>query len=72
MGVNFSIGFLAMKQRCLPTCLIIRNVCLLLLVIASGLVLSVELQASANQQQQRTEPLRRVFVYQILLETQQP
>jgi hypothetical protein len=59
------------KQRCLPTCMIARNVCLLMLAIAGGVLLSADLYAAANLHQERTESLRRLFVYQILVGTEQ-
>ena len=60
-----------MKNRCLPTCLIVRNICLILALVGSSVVLSAEIHAAANQQQQQTRALRQLFVYQILLGTEQ-
>jgi hypothetical protein len=60
-----------MKKQCLPTCLIIRNICLALLLIASSVVLTAEIHASANQQQEKTEALRRMFVYQLMVNAEQ-
>ena len=56
-----------MKKRCLPCYLIIRNVCLVLLTIASTVVVAAELHASANSQQTATVALRRLFAYQVML-----
>ncbi|WP_317037699.1 hypothetical protein [Nodosilinea sp. E11] len=39
--------------------------------MASSVVLAAELHAAANEQQQQTESLRRLFVYQILAGVQQ-
>ncbi|WP_017300129.1 hypothetical protein [Nodosilinea nodulosa] len=60
-----------MRNRCLPTRLILRNVGLALALVAGGVMLSAEIHASANQQQQKTESLRRMFVYQILVGAEQ-
>lgn len=60
-----------MKNRCLPTCLIVRNICLILALVGSSVVLSAEIHAAANKQQQQTRVLRQLFVYQILLGTEQ-
>ncbi|NJL46733.1 MAG: hypothetical protein HC929_03550 [Leptolyngbyaceae cyanobacterium SM2_5_2] len=56
-----------MKKRCLPCHLIISNVCLVLLAIASSVVLVAELHASANSQPPATVALRRLFAYQVML-----
>lgn len=61
-----------MKNRCLPTCLIVRNVCLMLTLIAGSVVVAAELEASANQQKQTAEALQRLFVYQVMLNVNQP
>ncbi|HSM83224.1 MAG TPA: hypothetical protein VLS96_16165 [Nodosilinea sp.] len=60
-----------MKQRYLPTCLIVRNVCLTLALVASGVMIAADIHASANQQQQQTAALRRLFVFQFLLGAEQ-
>ena len=60
-----------MKNRCLPACLIVRNLCLVLALVASSLWLTAEVHSSANQKQQHTAALRKLFVYQILLGTEQ-
>ncbi|WP_035984926.1 hypothetical protein [Leptolyngbya sp. KIOST-1] len=56
-----------MKKRCLPTYLILRNIVLILVGVASSVVVTAELHVSANQQQEETAALRRLFVYQILI-----
>jgi len=63
-----------MKKRCLPDHLIIRNICLTLALVAGSVVLTAELHAASNHQQQQTVALRRLFIFQILLgsEQQQP
>ena len=61
-----------MKNRCLPTCLIVRNVCLVLTLIAGSVIVAAELEASANQQKQIAEALQRLFVYQVMLNVGQP
>ncbi|MEO1068773.1 MAG: hypothetical protein AAFW95_06575 [Cyanobacteria bacterium J06638_6] len=40
-------------------------------MVASSVVLAADIHASANEQQQRTTELRRLFVYQILLGVEQ-
>jgi len=60
-----------MKNRCLPTCLIVRNVCLVLTLIAGSVVVAAELEASANQQKQKAEALQRLFVYQVMMNVDQ-
>jgi hypothetical protein len=60
-----------MRNRCLPVCLVVRNICLVLALVASSVVLAADIHASANEQQQRTAGLRRLFVYQILLGVEQ-
>ncbi|MBE9140245.1 hypothetical protein IQ254_24100 [Nodosilinea sp. LEGE 07088] len=60
-----------MRNRCLPARLVVRNICLVLALVASSVVLSAEIHASANEQQQQTAELRRLFVYQILLGVEQ-
>ncbi|MBW4481434.1 MAG: hypothetical protein KME14_02715 [Tildeniella torsiva UHER 1998/13D] len=60
-----------MKNRCLPTCLILRNVCAILTLVAGSVLIAADIHASANQQQQQTASLRQLFVYQILLSAEQ-
>jgi hypothetical protein len=60
-----------MKKRCLPTCLIVRNVCLTLLLIGSTVVVAADIHASANQQQEKTEALRRLFVMQVMVNAEE-
>lgn len=60
-----------MKKRCLPTCLILRNVGVVLTLVAGSVLLAADIHASANQQQQQTASLRQLFVYQILLSAEQ-
>lgn len=60
-----------MRKRCLPTRLIFRNICLMLALVASSVVIGSDIHASANAQGQRTEALRKLFVYQILLAAEQ-
>ncbi|PZO33991.1 MAG: hypothetical protein DCF17_21150 [Shackletoniella antarctica] len=60
-----------MKNRCLPACLIVRNICLILALVGGSVMLSAEIHAAANQQQQQTRALRQLFVYQILLGAEQ-
>jgi hypothetical protein len=43
-----------MRNRCLPVCLVVRNICLVLALVASSVVLAADIHASANEQQQRT------------------
>lgn len=66
-----TLAIATMKQRCLPACLIVRNVCLILALVAGSVVVAAEMHASANQQQQQTKALRQLFVYQILLGVEQ-
>jgi hypothetical protein len=60
-----------MKKRRLPVPLIVRNVCLVLALVAGSVLVSAELHATANQQQEQTRVLRQLFVYQILLGVEQ-
>lgn len=60
-----------MKNRCLPTCLILRNVGIILTLVASSVLLAADIHASANQQPQKTAALKQIFVYQILLSAEQ-
>ncbi len=60
-----------MKNRCLPPCIIVRNACLALTLIAGSLMVAANLSASANNQQLQNEALRRMFVYQVLLNVEQ-
>jgi hypothetical protein len=60
-----------MKKRCLPTCLILRNLCLILTLVSGGVLIAADIHASANQQTQQTSPLKQLFVYQILLSAEQ-
>lgn len=56
------------RRRCLPCHLIARNVCILLVAIAASLITVAEIHAAANEQPgYRTEALRRLFAYQIML-----
>ena len=55
-----------MKKRCLPACLILRNVALVLALAAGSVMLGADIHAAANHQQQN-QALRRLFVYQILV-----
>jgi hypothetical protein len=59
---------LIMKRRCLPCHLIARNVCILLVAIAAGLITVVEIHAASNHQpSQKSVALKRLFAYQIML-----
>jgi len=60
-----------MKNRCLPTCLIVRNVCLVMTLIAGSVIVAAELEDSANRQKQKAEALQRLFVYQVMLNVDQ-
>ncbi|MBD2234448.1 hypothetical protein [Phormidium tenue] len=60
-----------MKNRCLPTCLILRNLCVILTLVAGGVLIAADVHSSANQQQQQTSALKQLFVYQILLSAEQ-
>lgn len=60
-----------MKKRCLPAYLIIRNICLILILVASSVVVGAEIHASANHQEPQTQALRKLFVYQILVGVEQ-
>ncbi len=60
-----------MKNRCLPTCLILRNLCVILTLVAGGVLIAADIHASANQQQQQATALKQLFVYQILLGAEQ-
>ncbi|MGB3311563.1 MAG: hypothetical protein WA939_05140 [Nodosilinea sp.] len=60
-----------MKKRCLPTCLILRNVCLALALVAGSVIVGAEIHASANHQEYKAEALRKLFVYQILVGVEQ-
>lgn len=60
-----------MKNRCLPTCLILRNVGIILTLVASSVLLAADIHASANQQPQKIAALKQIFVYQILLSAEQ-
>jgi predicted lysophospholipase L1 biosynthesis ABC-type transport system permease subunit len=61
-----------MKNRCLPPCTILRNVGMTLALVAGMVILGAELHAASNQQQQQAEALRRLFVLQVVLNTDQP
>ncbi|MBE9111006.1 hypothetical protein IQ273_16480 [Nodosilinea sp. LEGE 07298] len=56
-----------MKKRCLPACLILRNVGLTLALVAGSVMLGAEIHAAANHGQQQNYALRKLFVYQILV-----
>lgn len=60
-----------MKNRCLPACLILRNLCVILTLVAGGVLIAADIHSSANQQQQQTTALKQMFVYQILLSAEQ-
>ncbi|MBD1872041.1 hypothetical protein H6F75_00965 [Nodosilinea sp. FACHB-131] len=60
-----------MKKRCLPTCLILRNLCVILTLVGGGVLIAADIHASANQQPQQTTALKQLFVYQILLSAEQ-
>lgn len=60
-----------MENRCLPTCLILRNLCVILTLVAGSVLLAADIHASANQQTQKTAALTQLFVYQILLSAEQ-
>lgn len=60
-----------MKNRCLPTYLIVTNVFIAMSFMAGSVLLAANLEASANNQQQKTEALRQLFVYQILAGVEQ-
>lgn len=60
-----------MKNRCLPTCLILRNVGVILTLVASSVLLAADIHAGANQQPQKMTALKQMFVYQILLSAEQ-
>lgn len=71
-GQRLEIAILIpMKNRCLPTYLIVRNLCLVLALVASSLWLTAEIHASANQKQQHTAALRKFLAYQVLLGMEQ-
>ncbi len=55
-----------MKNRRLPVPIIVRNICLVLALVAGSVIVSAEIHATANRQQQQTKALRQLFVYQIL------
>jgi hypothetical protein len=56
-----------MKNRCLPACIILRNIALVLALVTGSVMLGAEIHAAANHQQQQSQALRRLFVYQILV-----
>lgn len=60
-----------MKNRCLPTCLILRNVGVILTLVAGGVLIAADIHASANQQPQQMTAVKQLFVYQILLSAEQ-
>jgi hypothetical protein len=60
-----------MKNRCLPTCLILRNLCVILTLVAGSVLLAADIHAGANQQPQKMTSLKQMFVYQILLSAEQ-
>jgi hypothetical protein len=61
----------SMKRRRLPIYLIVRNVCLGLALLASALMLAADIHAAANQQAPQTLALRRLFVYQLMVNATQ-
>ncbi|MGG6238546.1 hypothetical protein ACQ4N7_07875 [Nodosilinea sp. AN01ver1] len=56
-----------MKNRCLPVCMILRNIGLILALVAGSVMVGAEIHASANHNQQQNHALRKLFVYQILV-----
>jgi hypothetical protein len=60
-----------MKKQCLPCYLIIRNVCLVLVAIASAVVLAADIHASANPQTPQAIAIRRLFAYQLMINSEQ-
>ena len=61
-----------MKNRCLPACLVLRNLCVIFTLVAGGVLIAADIHASANQQpQQSATALKQLFVYQILLSAAQ-
>jgi hypothetical protein len=59
-------AFTAMKNRCLPCYLIVRNVLILLAATAGLVYVSAEMQTRANQPNHEALALRQMFVYQLL------
>ncbi|MBD0266701.1 MAG: hypothetical protein ICV77_00265 [Cyanobacteria bacterium Co-bin8] len=60
-----------MRKRCLPSKLIVRNVVFLLVAWIGALLLAVETHDTANQQSQRSEELRRLFLYRVVTKLEQ-
>lgn len=60
-----------MRNRCLPCKVIVRNVFIFLAAWVGVLLLLVENHAVANGEAQRSEALRRLFLYQVVTRVQQ-
>ena len=60
-----------MKRRNLPVYLIVRNVCLGLVLLVSTLFVAADIHAAANRQEPQTLALRRLFVYQLIVNANQ-
>lgn len=56
----------AMKRRCLPCYLIIRNIAVLLILIASTVILIAETHTTAMAPNPQTLALKQWFAYHIL------
>lgn len=59
-------AFTAMKNRCLPCYLIVRNVLVLLAATAGLVYFSAEMQTRSNQPSHEALALRQMLVYQLL------
>lgn len=66
----FYPGFHTMKRYCLPCHIIISRICLLLLAISSTVILAANIHDSAQQPNLEAAAIKRIFVYQILVNTQ--
>lgn len=60
-----------MKRRHLPIYLMVRNASLGLALLAGTLLVAADIHAAANQQQPQTAALRRLFVYQLMVNATQ-
>ncbi|HEY9738004.1 MAG TPA: hypothetical protein V6D06_17050 [Trichocoleus sp.] len=60
-----------MRNQCLPCKIIVRNVLVLLAAWAGILLFVADTHAVANGQSQRSEALRRLFLYQVATQMQQ-
>jgi hypothetical protein len=60
------------KRHCLPCYLIARNIALMLALIAGALVTAAEVHESAQTPPPEAIALRRLMVYQIMVNAEQP